>query len=157
MVYFPKLRAGHCTAASMEDAAGSLILVCAATNADWQQSNNTKEKQALLDFFPPLLLQGFGIYPVPTEGTGAPDDSATSPSSGESWAVSKGAALRERKNKSPVKYTYLRSIFVICCWDFCTDKHFCFYSSSSTNIYLSRRYQASSATQVQHLVENVML
>lgn len=79
-MYFPKLRAGHHIAASREDSTGTLNLSELMLT---DSKTKVQKKTALLDIFP-LLLQGLGIYPAPTEGTGFSDDSTASAGAGES-------------------------------------------------------------------------
>lgn len=52
-------------------------------HADITKTAESGGGKALLDFFP-LLLQGFGIYPVLTEDPGVSDDSTPSAGAAES-------------------------------------------------------------------------
>lgn len=65
-------------------------------HADITKSAESGGGKALLDFFP-LLLQGFGIYPVLTEDPGVSDDSTPSAGAAESWTAKEGAVKSERK------------------------------------------------------------
>jgi len=85
VVYFLKLSAGHRIAASREDSTGSLLVSELLPMLTDNTTRLQMKKKALLDFFfSSLLLQGPGIYPAPTEGTGVSDDSTTSTAAGES-------------------------------------------------------------------------